>query len=149
MVSALNSSLHTTVAERLASIGQRYTSGRRQLVETLVNQSRPMSMYDILSHVSDMPQSSAYRHLTVLSASGVVHRVAGTDDLGYFELTDELSGHHHHHVLCEKCGKVVDIAASARIEKALGEAARIAAEETGFALEGHRIDLFGTCPDCQ
>jgi Fe2+ or Zn2+ uptake regulation protein len=146
---AAHSTIHDDIAERLASVGQRYTSGRRRLIDAISERSGPSSIFDIMRAVPDMPQSSAYRHLTVLSASGIVRRLSGTDDLGYFELSDELSGHHHHHVLCERCGTVVDVGATSRLEQALTDAARVAAEETGFQVEGHRIDLFGLCPDCQ
>ncbi len=145
---ASDESLHEAVAERLDANGQRYTGGRRQIVDVLSAAERPLSMYDILDHVGDMPQSSAYRHLTVLATSGVVHRLSGNEDFGFFELTDELSGHHHHHVMCAVCGSVADVPASPRLEKALAEAAELAAAQSGFDLSGHRIDLVGTCQDC-
>ena len=140
--------LHEAVDVRLATAGQRYTEGRRRLVETLAAGARPLTMYDILRHVPEMPQSSAYRHLTVLASGGVVRRLAGSDDNGLFELTEELSGHHHHHVICQRCGAVVDIASTPALERALTEAAAIAAADTGFLLDGHRMDLTGTCPGC-
>ena len=140
--------LHEMVGSRLARAGQRYTDGRRNLVGALADQDGPLSMSAILERVPDMPQSSAYRHLTVLAASGVVHRIAGTEDVGFFELTDELSGRHHHHVLCGECGSVGDIESSEDLEDALAQAARLTAERTGYAIDAHRIDLVGTCPNC-
>jgi len=145
----LADNLHDHVEARLADAGQRYTDGRRQLVEALRRVDRPLTMYDILTHVTDMPQSSAYRHLTVLASSGVVHRLAGTDDSGHYELTDELSGRHHHHVTCATCGTVADIDASSKLERALEQAAALAASETGFVIDSHRIDLVGTCRNCR
>jgi Fe2+ or Zn2+ uptake regulation protein len=44
---------------------------------------------------------------------------------------------------------VADVSSSPRLEKALDQAARLAAEETGFAVTDHRIDLEGLCPDCR
>jgi len=140
--------LHEMVGGRLARSGQRYTDGRRDLVDALADQDGPLSMAAILERVPGMPQSSAYRHLTVLASCGVVHRIAGADDVGFFELTDELSGRHHHHVLCGECGSVGDIESSDDLEDALARAARITASRTGYAIDAHRIDLVGTCPDC-
>ncbi len=140
--------LHDAVAIRLDAVGQRYNQGRRRLVEALADAGRPLTMVEILAESGDLPKSTAYRHLTALASSGVVRRLAGTEDAGFFELTDELSGHHHHHVMCERCGRVVDIASTAQLEKALATAATLAAKETGFNLDGHRIDLVGTCPQC-
>lgn len=119
------------------------------LVEALEDAGGPMAMPQILERVPGMPQSSAYRHLTVLASCGVVHRVAGTDELGLFELTEALSGAHHHHVLCGNCGRVVDVESSPKLERALAEAAELAAADTGYEIDAHRIDLVGTCPDCR
>jgi len=90
---------------------------------------------------------AALRNLTVLCDAGVTRRVPGTDDLGRFELAEDLAGHHHH-VLCANCGSLVDFAASARLERALAEASRQVAEQTGYEITGHRLDFDGRCPDC-
>jgi Fe2+ or Zn2+ uptake regulation protein len=74
--------------------------------------------------------------------------VAGTDDHGRFELTEDLSGHHHHFA-CSQCGKVEDLQPSARLEHALAEAARVASEEQDFEITEHRFDFVGRCSDCR
>jgi Fe2+ or Zn2+ uptake regulation protein len=143
------SRLHEQVALRLAAADQRYTAGRRALVEVLGTSRRPLTTPEILSMASgEVPQSSAYRNLTVLSEAGVVRRLAGADDVGRFELSEELTGHHHHHLVCAHCGTVVDIVASPLLEGALTEAGRVVADQTGFVVSDHRIDLVGSCPDC-
>jgi len=124
-------------------VEQRYTTSRRALVQALLDAERPLTITEILG----MPQSSAYRNLTVLCDAGVTRRVPGTDDLGRFELAEDLAGHHHH-VLCANCGSLVDFAASARLERALAEASRQVAEQTGYEITGHRLDFDGRCPDC-
>jgi len=140
--------LHLEAAVRLAGVEQRYTSSRRALVETLAAAGRPLSIPEILSTKPSIPQSSAYRNITALIDAKVVRRVAGSDDHGRFELAEDLAGHHHH-LICECCGQVLDITASPRLEKALAEAARVAEEETGFSVDDHRMDLVGTCQACR
>jgi Fe2+ or Zn2+ uptake regulation protein len=140
--------LHRIVALRLAALDQRYTRSRRLLVEVLALADRPLTVPEILTASPGLPQSSAYRSLTVLIEAGVVHRVAGHDDQGRFELAEELSGRHHHHLVCEGCGRVADIAASPRVERALAEVTRVAAQEAGFQARQHRLDLIGQCADC-
>jgi len=141
--------LHREASRRLVTLDQRYTSSRRALVEAIAHAGRPMTMPEILGAAAGVPQSSAYRNLTVLCEAGVARRLAGSDDLGRFELAEDLSGHHHHHLVCSKCGTVADVPTSARLERALDEAARLAAEETGFEITDHRIDLEGICPTCR
>jgi Fe2+ or Zn2+ uptake regulation protein len=149
--------LHDEAALRLAALDQRYTRGRRVLVEVLGAADRPLTIAEILDAANSraqgshhrLPQSSAYRSLTVLTEAGVLRRLAGADDLGRFELAEDLSGHHHHHFVCASCGVVADVKASPRLERALSEAGRVAGEEMGVEVNDHRIDLVGRCADCR
>lgn len=135
---------------RLAALDQRYTASRRALVHALFAANRPVAMPEILGAADGIPQSSAYRNLTVLCEAGVARRLAGNDDVGRFELAEDLSGnHHHHHLMCSSCGLVADVGASPALERSLAEAARMASKETGFEVSSHRIDLVGLCPDCR
>jgi Fe2+ or Zn2+ uptake regulation protein len=145
--------LHDDVALRLAGLDQRYTPGRRAIVEVLANATRPLTVPELLAAAGSkaggaVPQSSAYRHLTLLVELGILHRLPGSDEFARYELAEELAGHHHH-VTCASCGTVADVSASPRLERALAEAARIAAEQTGFEVTGHHIELLGRCDGCQ
>ncbi len=140
--------MHGEVAGRLAALEQRYTTTRRAVVETLSRAGRPVTIPEILSSTPLLPQSSAYRTLAVLIEAGVARRVTGDGDHGRFELAEELSGHHHH-LVCEVCGTVDDVPPSTRLERALDEAARAAAEDQGYTVTGHRFDLVGRCPTCR
>ena len=142
--------LHEEAAVRLAALDQRYTSSRRALVEALRVADRPVSVPEILGAAAGVPQSSAYRNLTVLCDAGVARRLAGADDIARFELAEDLSGNdHHHHLMCSSCGLVADVGASPALERSLAEAARVASAQTGFEVSAHRIDLVGRCPECR
>ncbi len=142
--------LHEEIALRLARMGQRYTTGRRALVEVLAAAGRPLTVPEVLdgSTNGDLRQSSIYRNLTVLVEGGVVRRVPGGIGHDRFELAEHLAGHHHH-IVCTDCGLVTDIAASPRVERVLAEAARSASAETGYQIVGHSIDLLGLCSSCR
>jgi Fe2+ or Zn2+ uptake regulation protein len=150
-VTPTSTDLHDEVSRRLAAVDQRFTSGRRGLVEVLAAADRPLSVPDIVAASPSgaaLPQSSVYRNLTVLAEAGVVRRIVGTDEHARFELAEDLAGHHHH-LLCLTCGSVIDVSAAPRLERALSEAARLAAEEVGFEVTEHRIDLVGVCSSCR
>ncbi len=140
--------LHDQVGLRLLREDQRYTRLRRALVETMAGAGRPLTIPELLGSNPGLTQSSAYRNITVLIDAGAVRRVAGADDLGRFELAEDLAGHHHH-LVCATCGKVADVRASPRLERALAEAAQAAADEDDFDVTEHRFDLFGVCADCR
>ncbi len=52
-------------------------------------------------------------------------------------------GTHHDHLICLRCGKVVNIVSS-EIEKLQQHLAA----KNGFQLESHRLELFGVCENC-
>ncbi len=149
MTDAVVSELRGEAARRLAAVDQRLTSGRRTLVDVLGRAERPLTVPDIIaSATSALAQSSVYRNLTVLLEAGVVRRLLGTDELARFELAEDLADHHHH-LLCNSCGSVSDVRAAPKLERALSEAARLAADEAGFEVTEHRIDLVGRCSACR
>ncbi|MCA1727402.1 MAG: transcriptional repressor [Actinobacteria bacterium] len=139
--------LHQTVAVRLNEAGQRYTAGRRQLVEMLFASRRPLALPEILETDPSLPQSSAYRNLAALEAARVVYRVHGSDEFARFELAEDLAGHHHH-LVCSNCGTVADFHASTDLEKSLKRTMTVAARRSGFEPRGHRLDVLGLCADC-
>lgn len=115
----------------------------------LARSDRPLTMQEILASAPGVPQSSAYRNLSILAEAGVVRRIQGADDNGRFELAEVVSGHHHHHLICTSCGLMADVHATAKLERALAEAARAAADEADFFVVEHRFDLVGLCASCR
>ena len=100
--------LHSVVERRLRRADQRYTPGRRAIVDLLVSTGHPVSIGDIADRLPGLPRSSAYRHLTDLETAGLVRRVAASDEFTRFELAEDLT-EHHHHLMCVNCGKVTDV----------------------------------------
>jgi Fe2+ or Zn2+ uptake regulation protein len=139
--------LHHTADERLRRDGQRYTTNRRALVDALGGSDRPLSMGELLERSEGMAQSSAYRNLAILEEAGVVHRLITSDDTARYELAEDLTGHHHH-VICESCGSVLDIDAPAELERGVHELAASVTATHGFVVAHHRLDLVGTCAAC-
>ena len=140
--------LHHQVTLLLAAHEQRYTVQRRAIIGALAELGRPATIGELLEVTTALPLSTAYRNLTVLLDANAVRRVSGADELGRFELSEALSGHHHH-VVCESCGLVSDAAATPRLEAALAETARAIAEANDFDVTGHRLELVGLCATCR
>lgn len=140
--------LHALVATRLRRVEQRYTTGRRALVEALAAARRPVTAAELVSADGRMPQSTTYRNLAILEQAGIVRRVVGGDDFSRYELAEELTGRHHHHLVCISCGAVQDFEPPRRVEQGLAEWVGAVATSTGFRAETHRLDLLGTCASC-
>jgi Fe2+ or Zn2+ uptake regulation protein len=138
--------LHAAVSKRLRIDGQLYTPSRRAVVEVLADAVGPLTIPDVLAR-RRLPQSSLYRNLAVLERANVVHRLAGTSDFAHYELTEELTDHHHH-LICSSCRTVTDFTVGRALEDALVEAARKVTADTGFRVEQHRLDFVGQCHAC-
>jgi Fe2+ or Zn2+ uptake regulation protein len=140
--------LHATAAARLKRDQQRYTTGRRALVDALAGAVRPVTMPELQRGHPDLALSSAYRNLAVLERAGVVRRIVTSDEHARFELAEDLTGHHHH-LICGACGRVDDFTVSSQLERSLESALARIVEGTGFRPDHHRLDLVGTCSDCE
>ena len=68
---------HTEVAARLGRAQQRYTAGRRTLVELLHQAGRPLEIVELAEGPGRLPVSSIYRNLVVLEQAGAVTRYPG------------------------------------------------------------------------
>ncbi len=97
-------------------------------------------IYEDVSKIdSRISRGTVYRNLSCLSDDGkICHvRVPGADR--YDSRTDL-----HYHLICMRCGTVVDIPMEYR-----EELDRTIAEKTGFQIDRHRVIAEGICPDCQ
>jgi Fe2+ or Zn2+ uptake regulation protein len=140
--------LHAEIVDRLRRVNQRYTGGRRAIVEVLASVGHPVSIDDIAKLLPDLPRSSAYRHLLDLQTAGIVRRVAANDEFTRFELAEDLT-EHHHHFLCTNCGQVSDITPSVSLEHTITQQLDRLAESQGFQPHSHRRDVLGLCASCR
>jgi Fur family ferric uptake transcriptional regulator len=97
-------------------------------------------------HDSGAGLATVYRTLALFSEKGVV------DVLSHDSLTSRggeqcyrLCGdEHHHHLLCERCHRVVEVQ-----ECGLDDWVASAAKRHGFVATEHRVELVGVCADCR
>ena len=139
---------HDVIERRLRLVDQRYTAGRRAIIDLLLNAGHPVTISDIADRLPGLPRSSAYRHLVDLQTAGLVRRVTANDEFTRYELSEDLTDHHHH-FLCVNCGKVIDVTLpvgfEAEVDKAIGDLA----DAVGFQPHSHRLDVLGLCSECR
>ena len=142
--------LNVVVGRRLRVGGMRYSRSRYAVVQILAGAGRPLTLPEILDGDVGggqvLAQSSAYRNLGELVEAAVVRRVDSGDDHARFELHESLTGHHHH-LVCDACGRIDDFEVSDEFEQRVVELAELAADR-GFRVDAHRFDMVGLCADC-
>jgi len=135
----------TTIAS-LQAQGHRNSGARRAVVELLGRQHCCLTAQEIFDQLRAEDRrvgiASVYRVLEQLSKDGFVQRIdigAGTTR---FEPV-HAGGEHHHHLVCDNCGKV-EAFADDQLERAL----RKVEGRTGYSVAGHDVVLRGACGDC-
>jgi len=139
--------LHRTVRDRLDTNDQRYTTGRRAVVDALAGSTGPLTLPELIDRAPELAQSSAYRNLAVLEDVGVVRRLVHGSDHARYELAEDLT-EHHHHLICEQCGLVRDVTLTPDLEGRLDVAFEALSAAEGFVATHHTIDLYGLCAEC-
>jgi len=85
--------------------------------------------------------STVYRTLELLKEL----RMVTETDLGEGRVSYHTADKgHHHHLLCQKCGAVIDID-----ESIFGSLTEIIAEKYGFVAEMRHLAIFGHCLNCR
>jgi Fe2+ or Zn2+ uptake regulation protein len=130
----------------LRSRGRRLTRQRRLIWDVLAAEpDGHLSAQDVTERVREqapsVTPSTVYRTLDVLVEAGLVLRTDLGEDRVFYEPAYE---HHHHHLVCERCGAVRHVH-----DDVLGDLAARVETRSGYALSAREITLFGTCPDCR
>lgn len=127
--------------------GHRKGGARNAIIDLLADQPCALSALEIEDHLrrSDRSASRAsiYRILELLQERGLVVRLDVGDASARYELIDP-GGEHHHHLLCESCGRLVPFD-DADLERSIDRVSR----RMGFRTNGHEVVLRGDCVACQ
>ena len=132
---------------RLRDGAAKVTGPRKAILEVLRHHPHPMTNKEI--HNS-LPKGEAcdlatiYRSINRLEKLGMVKRYDFGDNTARFELLGKDDDGHHHHLICRKCSEVVEID-----ECFPTELEQRIAKTNGFSDVTHKLEFFGTCPDCQ
>jgi len=131
---------------KLAETGYRVTGPRRAVMEVLLRAEGPLSPCDILSRGQQFHQSlglvTVYRALDLFAELGLVRKAHAAGGCHGYMLS---SPGHHHAVICRGCARAVEFRGDDDLQSLI-ERVEV---ETGFQVQGHLLQLFGLCQDCQ
>src|SRR5947207_12917592 len=131
--------------DALAGAGVRSTEPRRAVARLIARRDGHFTARELVD-------DAAHRRLGIGRAT-IFRALELFADLGMVERLDLPGGEHayvacepahHHHVVCSGCGRSVEFD-----DAGLAGMAAEVQRQTGYRVDQHRLELFGTCPECR
>ena len=146
MAHASETDWEATARAALKRGGHRAGGARGAVVSLLGRQNCCLSAHEISQELhesgSDVGIASIYRALELLHGMGLVQRVEFGEGTARYEPVIP-GGEHHHHAVCEKCGRVTPFE-DERLERQLERLAG----RLKHSMRGHDLVIRGECPRC-
>ena len=135
----------TSLLGRCRAAGLRRTRALEELLATLSENDRPMTLADLAGSerlVNQCDKATVFRLLQKLTDKGVVRRLGLHERAAYFALL--IPGSHRDYLICTECGSISPVQAPCPVHQ-LEEEIR---EKTGYQKLYHELEFFGICPTC-
>jgi Fur family ferric uptake transcriptional regulator len=134
------------IIEAMGRAGRRLTGTRRAVADAVAAQRGHFTAEDVLAATRGLHpapgRATVFRSLDLLTSLGLVERVDLSD--GSHAYVACQPAEHHHHVVCERCGRTTEVG-----DLGLSPILRRVEAETGYRIERHRLELYGVCPVCR
>ncbi len=136
-------------SRELRKAGLKVTLPRLKILEILeTSDTRHLSAEDVYRQLMESGDdkiaiATVYRVLTQFEAAGLVTRHNFDGGQAVFELDE---GGHHDHIVCTRCGKVVEF-----YDETIEARQHAIAKANGFELDDHSLVMYGRCTrgDCE
>lgn len=122
-----------------------YSKQREEIIEVIKNSYNHPTAEDIYMIVKAkdpaVSRSTVYRNLGLLVEDGMIQKISmlvGPDKYDYKRIP-------HNHVICTKCGKILDFEYNFQLEK-LKESIK---KQTGIEISSKNIAIEGICENCK
>lgn len=129
--------------EKLKSTGVRMTPQRHAILTFLMHTKSHPTADDIYRSLEkrfpSMSVATVYNNLKVFVESGLVREMTYGDASSRYDA----DMHDHYHAICVNCGRISDFE-----HQPIYEVEEAASFATGFLVQGHRLEVYGLCPEC-
>ncbi|GBF34476.1 ferric uptake regulation protein FUR [Desulfocucumis palustris] len=137
------------VEEKLRAGEYKLTSRREHILRVLLeNKDKHLSAEEVYNLVKkrapDVGLATVYRTLELFLLFDIIHSIDFGDGRKRYEFCSSgTDGHHHHHLICTRCGKIIEVN-----EDLLEDLETRVSKEHDFKIENHQLKIFGTCREC-
>ncbi len=116
----------------------------RQRVDlfNLLQKRDALAIPQLLALLPRQNQSTVYRNINVFEELGIINKLK----LGWhskLELSDVFQ-HHHHHLTCNNCGRIINLPENSAIENAITSLS----SSQNFQPTDHQLEIRGLCQTC-
>ena len=129
--------------EKLREDGVRMITQRIAILDYLAEAHHPTAedIYTaIVAKDPNISMATVYNNLNKLTDEGYLLELTYGDDASRYDFNIGK----HYHVVCQLCGRVEDL-----FYPLIEDVESVAEELTGYKVQGHRMEVFGICPNCQ
>ncbi|MCC6766144.1 MAG: transcriptional repressor [Deltaproteobacteria bacterium] len=124
----------------------RSTSQRDDIARVFFANNRHISVEELYREVKQVnPRvgyATVYRTVRLLRECGLAAERHFHDGEARFENVEH--EHHHDHLICERCGRIVEFANDS-IERLQEQVA----QKLGFVITRHKMEIYGVCAECR
>jgi Fur family ferric uptake transcriptional regulator len=94
--------------------------------------------------------ATVYRTLELLTRMGLILKLDFGDAMSRYELASATSKGHHHHMICSRCGRIIDYSDFMDEEvKFIKDLEAELSKKHNFKINSHQIHLYGLCRECR
>ena len=134
-----------TFHSRLREHGLKSTGQRDDIARVFFELPHHISAEELYAEVKKVSPhvgyATIYRTLRLLKECALLYERHFDEGQARYEAVGE---RHHDHFICEQCGRIIEFE-NAAIERMQN----IVARDLGVTLTRHKMELYGTCPDCK
>lgn len=134
--------------ERLKEQGYKLTPQRQAVLDMIIEHDgehlSTEEIYDLVKQkYPDIGLATVYRTLLLFDSIGLVYKLNFDDGLSRYEISNQNEDHRHHHLICMRCGKVLEVQ-----EDLLDDLEEQILNKNRFKVVDHRVKFYGYCGDC-
>jgi len=137
------------VEEKLRAKESKLTTRRELILEVLLeNDGKHLSAEEVYNLVKlkapDVGLATVYRALELFQEFDLIKAIDFGDGRKRYEFGAEKGkDHHHHHLICIKCGAIIEVN-----EDLLEELESRVSKKHNFTVTDHQLKIFGVCEQC-
>jgi Fur family ferric uptake transcriptional regulator len=134
--------------------GRRWTEPRAAILSHLIRTAGHPTAKEIFGSLRRISPgvglTTVYRTLELMQKMGLVHKVDAGDGQSRYALKREGKEDHHHHLICTRCGKIIDYQDFVEDElELIRKTEATLSKKHDFAITDHNIEFLGLCGQCR